>query len=148
MTLLRVLAYGSAVSTYVLILIGGYVTFSGSGLACPDWPLCHGQIVPPLYGPVLIEYSHRLFTLVVSTFISATTLLAWIRYRRAKGILAFATASFILLVAQILLGMVTVRTELNPIFSTAHLGLAAGLFGVVLLTAVRVHNMPSRAQPH
>ncbi len=135
MELLRFLAYGSVASTYVLIVIGGYVTFSGSGLVCPDWPLCQGQIIPPLSGQVLVEYSHRIFTLLVSGFVLATTLLVWSKYRRARGLLAFSSASFLFLLAQIFLGMVTVRTGLNPVVSTAHLGLGTAVFGVVVITA-------------
>ncbi len=143
---LRILAYGSALSTYVLIVIGGYVVFSGSGLACgssgPDsWPLCNGQIIPTLSGPVLVEWTHRLFTLVVGVFVLATTIVAWTGYRTEKKVLQFSTASFLVLVGQILLGMVTVRTDLDPLVTTAHLAVASGLFAAVILNAVSVRGL-------
>jgi heme A synthase len=143
---LRILAYGSALSTYVLIVIGGYVVFSGSGLACgssgPDsWPLCNGRIIPTLSGPVLVEWTHRLFTLVVGVFVLATTIVAWTRYRTEKKVLQFSTASFLVLVGQILLGMVTVRTDLDPVITTAHLAVASGLFAAVILNAVTVRGL-------
>jgi heme a synthase len=145
---LRILAYGSVLSTYVLIVIGGYVVFSGSGLACgssgPDsWPLCNGQVIPTLSGPVLVEWTHRLFTLVVGLFVLGTTIIAWTRYRDEKRILQLSTASFLVLLGQILLGMVTVKTALDPLVSTAHLAVASALFSAVILNAITVRRFNS-----
>src|SRR6266571_7009559 len=143
---LRILAYGSALSTYVLIVIGGYVVFSGSGVACgssgPDsWPLCNGQAIPTLSGPVLVEWTHRLFTLVVGLFVLGTTIVAWTRYRGEKRILQLSTASFLILLGQILLGMVTVKTDLDPLVSTAHLAVASALFSAVIINAIAVRRL-------
>ncbi|TMI44226.1 hypothetical protein E6H23_01395 [Candidatus Bathyarchaeota archaeon] len=137
---IRFFSYGSVLSTYMLILIGGFVSASGSGLACPDWPTCHGQVLPILSGPVLVEFSHRLSALVVTLFVTATLLIAWRAYRESRGIVALSTTSFALLLAQIFLGMVTVKSELNSIVTTAHLGLATGVFGAVLSNAILVRN--------
>lgn len=146
--LLRIFAYGSALSTYILIVIGGYVVFSGSGLACgsngPDsWPLCNGQVVPTLSGPVLVEWTHRLFTLVVGLFVLGTAILAWTKYRDQKRVLQFSTLSFLVLIGQILLGMVTVKTALDPLVSTTHLAVATGLLAVVMLNAFAVRRISS-----
>src|SRR5712692_7938801 len=104
-SLLRFFAYGSVVSTYILILLGGYVTTSNSGLGCGEsWPLCQGQILPALTAPVIIELSHRVFNFAVAVFVLGTTLLAWTRYRQAKNVVLFATASFLGLIAQVILG--------------------------------------------
>ena len=139
----RLLAYGSALTTYILIVIGGYVSATGSGLACPDWPLCQGQAIPPLEGAVLIEYTHRVFAIVVTTFVLLTMLYALTKLRGERVVVALSTCSFLLLIAQIILGMVTVRTELNPFVSTAHLGLASGVFALVLANAITVRNLRS-----
>jgi heme A synthase len=143
---LRVLAYGSALSTYVLIVIGGYVVFSGSGLACGNsasdsWPLCNGHVIPSLSGPVLVEWTHRLFTLVVGLFVLGTSIVAWTRYREERRILQFSTASLLVLTGQVLLGMVTVKTNLDPLVSTAHLAVASALFATVILNALTVRGM-------
>lgn len=142
---LRILAYGSVLSTYVLIVIGGYVVFSGSGLACgssgPDsWPLCNGRVIPTLSGRVLVEWTHRLFTLVVGLFVLGTTIIAWTQYRQEKRILQFSTASFLVLLGQILLGMVTVETYLDALVTTAHLAVASALFAAVILNAIAVRR--------
>lgn len=137
----RLLAYGSALTTYILIVIGGYVSATGSGLACPDWPLCRGQAIPPLEGAVLIEYTHRVFAIVVTAFVLSTMVYALRKLRGERVVLALSTGSFLLLMAQVILGMVTVRTELNPFVSTAHLGLATGVFALVLANAITVRNL-------
>jgi len=147
---LRVLAYGSALSTYILIVIGGYVVFSGSGLACgssgPDsWPLCNGRFFPdpssPQYGQALVEWTHRLFTLVVGLFVLGTTIMAWMQYREERKVLKLSTGSFLVLLGQILLGMVTVKTDLDPAIVTAHLAVASALFAAVILNAVAVRRI-------
>jgi len=120
---LRILAYGSC------------------GSSGPDsWPLCNGQVIPTLSGPVLVEWTHRLFTLVVGLFVLGMTIIAWTRYREEKRILQFSTVSFLVLLGQILLGMVTVKTDLDPLVSTAHLAVASALFAVVILNAITVRT--------
>lgn len=141
MKALQFLAYGSVLSTYVLIVIGAVVRSTGSGDACPDWPTCNGQIIPQLTGNVLIEYTHRLFTLVVTAFVLLTTLTVWARNRPNRGVLTFSTASFLALIVQIVLGMVTVNTGLDPAVVTAHLAVATAVFGFVLVNAVLARNL-------
>ncbi len=143
---LQILSYGSALSTYFLIVIGGYVVFSGSGLACgssgaDSWPLCNGQVVPTLSGHVLVEWTHRLFTVVVSLFVLGTAIVAWTRYREETSVVKFSTAAFLALIGQVLLGMVTVRTDLDPLVSTVHLAVASALFATVILNAMAVRRL-------
>jgi heme A synthase len=154
---LQVLAYGSVLTTYVLIVIGGYVVFSGSGVACgssnPDsWPLCNGRLFPDPsssnYAQALVEWTHRLFTLVVGLFVLGTTIVAWTRYRDEKRILWFSTASLLVLVGQVLLGMVTVKTDLDPLVTTAHLAVASGLFAIVISNALSVRGLIVSSRGH
>ncbi len=138
----QVLAYSSVITTYLLIVIGGYVSASGSGDACGlDWPKCNGQIIPQLTGRILIEFIHRLFALLVGILITTMVLTVWLRYRHERTVLVLSTASFVSLIAQILLGMVTVRTELDPSIVAAHLGVASVVFGTVLVNAVAVRKI-------
>ncbi len=142
-TLLWTFALGSVISTYILILIGGYVTTSNSGLGCGEsWPLCNGAVLPALNNSAqLIEFSHRIFNFVVAVFVVGTAVLAWTRYRPDRNVFLFSTASFIGLFAQVILGMVTVTTALNPIVSDAHLGLASALLALLVVNAVMVRNI-------
>jgi len=118
--------------TLGLMALGGVVRATGAGLACPDWPLCHGRLVPRLEGPVLVEYSHRLLAAVVGL---ATLLLAasvWRRHGRDRGLVGLALAALILLGGQVVLGGLTVRTELTASLVAAHLGAAASFLAVPL----------------
>ena len=145
-TLLRVFAYGSVVSTYILIVIGGYVTTSNSGLGCGEsWPLCKGAVFPSLNNPeVVIELTHRLFNSVVGVFILGMAIVAWTRYREADNIVTLSTTSLVALIAQVLLGMVTVTTSLNPVVSDAHLALASAILAMVVANAVMVRTFTLR----
>jgi len=144
--LLRIFAYGSVISTYVLIVIGGYVTTTNSGLGCGEsWPLCKGAVVPSLNNPeVVIELTHRLFNSVVGVFILGMAIVAWTRYRKASNVVLLSTTSLVALIAQVLLGMVTVTTSLNPVVSDAHLALASAILAVVVANAIMVRNLTLR----
>jgi len=144
--LLRVFAYGSVVPTYILIVIGGDVTTSNSGLGCGEsWPLCKGAVFPSLNNPeVVIELTHRLFNSVVGVFILGMAIVAWTRYREADNIVTLSTTSLVALIAQVLLGMVTVTTSLNPVVSDVHLALASAILATVVANAVMVRNLTLR----
>jgi len=126
------LSLATAVSVYVLIVIGGLVASYGYGLACPDWPLCNGQIVPTFNTPVIVEYTHRLWTLVVTALVIATAAFAWKKYQWANKVTIISTLTFILLLGQIVLGMITVDTRTLPLVVTAHLALATLVFASAL----------------
>ena len=67
------IALGAVVAVFLLMTLGNVVSATGSGLACPDWPLCHGSVVPPLRADVLIEYGHRLSALAATVLILAAS---------------------------------------------------------------------------
>lgn len=132
---IRYLAAVSAIATYALIVLGGTVRATNSGLACPDWPRCHGQLIPPLDTPVLIEYSHRLAAVSVGLLILATAVTAWLWHRQDRLVVAGVTAALLLLMAQVLVGGVSVNMELPETIVAAHLAIALGLLAVLVVTA-------------
>jgi heme A synthase len=81
---------------------------------------------------------------VVGVFILGTAIVAWSRYRESKNIVLLSTTSFVALIAQVLLGMVTVTTSLNPIVREAHLALASVILAIVVANAMTVRNTTLR----
>ncbi|MDP2674241.1 MAG: COX15/CtaA family protein [Dehalococcoidia bacterium] len=132
----RYLALLSSLATYALIVLGGTVRATNSGLACPDWPRCHGQLIPPLETNILIEYSHRLAAASVGLLIVGTAIAAWLWYRDNRFVLAGAGAAVALLIAQVLVGAVTVNMELPDTVVALHLSIALMLLAVLIATAV------------
>ena len=143
----RVLSVVTAVVTYALVVLGGVVRVSGSGLGCPDWPLCHGRLLPPLNVHAIIEYSHRTTASLTSTLVVVTALLAWLMWRQRRDILVPATVAVGLLIVQVVLGAVTVRLELPPMIVLAHLATAITLLAAVCVTAVAAVAGPASREP-
>jgi cytochrome c oxidase assembly protein subunit 15 len=133
---MQALSLANVFAVYVLIVLGGIVSSTGSGLACPDWPLCRGEVIPSLTINVLIEFTHRVWTVVVTILVVSTMLLAWKKYGRLNKITSFATMTFILLLAQVILGMVTVESRTLPVVVTSHLAVATLVFASALCTAL------------
>jgi heme A synthase len=113
-------AFAAVAAVFVLMTLGNVVSATGSGLACPDWPLCHGSVIPPLRADALIEYGHRLAALAASVLIVATTVVT-LAQTRTPGLRRLAWLVPILLVVQIALGGITVLLKLPDLVSTAHL---------------------------
>src|SRR5437879_9489583 len=132
----RALSVATAVATYALVVLGGVVRVSGSGLGCPDWPLCHGRVLPPLDLHAIIEYSHRTAASLTSTLVVLTAAVAWMAWRNRRDLVVPATLAVSLLAVQVVLGAITVRLELPPMIVLAHLATAMALLGAVCVTAV------------
>src|SRR5215207_10837156 len=136
--LLRRLAWTGAALALGLIVLGGVVRITGSGMGCGDhWPLCDGEWFPPLDLPTMIEIGHRWAAALVTLVVVSTTIVAW-RYHRSEPLVrAPATVASLLLVVQVLLGAVTVWLELPPWVVITHLANAMILLAVILTVAMR-----------
>jgi protoheme IX farnesyltransferase len=121
-----------------LIVLGGVVRITGSGMGCgDDWPRCNGEWFPPLDFATMIEIGHRWAAALVSLVVVATAAVAWTRYRRNSYLRNPATLAIIILVLQVLLGAVTVKLELPPAVVVVHLLNAMVLLAVLLVAALR-----------
>ena len=135
--LFRRLAVVTALFAYLQIALGGLVRVSGSGLGCPDWPLCNGRPYPPANVHSIIEYSHRAVGSVTGLLIIATVVAAWIVFRKRRPLVAWlASASLIGVVGEGILGGIVVAKELSPWLVVVHLGLAMIILGFLVATAV------------
>lgn len=137
----------AALAAYLTIVIGGDLTASGSGLACGEsWPFCPGGIIPDLSNPqVAIEFSHRVVAFTTSLLILIELILAFLWYRRERLVLYLSLTTFLLLFAQVILGMATVQSDLNPAVVTAHLAIGTATFASALVLAVVTFLRPPAA---
>lgn len=130
---------------FVLIVWGGIVRLSGSGLAIPDWPLAHGKLIPHPHPNVLIEYVHRLLAMIVGF---ATLAIAIVVFRNPvwRGRLgALTAAALVTLALQIFMGARVVLEELPVDRVVAHLVIAFLFFAVLLRMALVVRDIEDSA---
>lgn len=122
---------------FLLIVIGGTVRATDSGLGCEDhWPKCDGKWIPNTDKATLIEYSHRLTASVVGFLALGIVITAWRNYRRSPRIFNPAIVVGALVVFQAGLGAVVVVQELPPEIVTVHLATALSIISVLLLLTV------------
>src|SRR5437762_2957627 len=133
----RRLAFLTASFAYLQIALGGVVRVTGSGLGCPDWPLCHGRPYPAADIHSIIEYSHRTVGTITGVLLIVTVLAAWAVFRRTRPLVPWlATASLVAIAAEGAVGGVVVVNELAPWLVVIHLGLAMLILGFLIATAI------------
>ncbi len=139
------LALAASALTLGLIAYGSWVRVSGSGLGCPDWPLCEGVLIPEIEGARAIEFGHRAYAGVVVLIIAASAFVAY-RARSAdrltSKLLVWALA---VVLAQAVLGGITVLTELHGMVRLAHLTFSMAT--LALLTAGAARALDARLVP-
>jgi heme A synthase len=134
--LARRLASLLAICTFSLVLLGGVVHSTGSSLACPDWPLCYGQVFPRMQGGVLYEHGHRLLAGAVACLTAAITALLWNQANRPLRLLCLLGCALVLL--QATLGGLTVIFRLPPTISIAHLATSMVFFAWTMVLNYRL----------
>ena len=139
----RGIAAFTVLATFALVILGGVVRVTESGLGCPDWPGCHGGLLPPLETKAMIEFSHRVTaSFVVGPLILFLFVASWMRYRKERWIVVPASIAFGLVIAQALLGGATVLNELPGEIVMAHLAVGESLVAILVVLTVVSYRGP------
>ena len=138
MTRFQKLAAATVVTTLLLVTVGVIVRATDSGLGCPDWPFCYGQLLPPLDDPkAWIEWIHRGIAVVIGFEILGLALLALIDHRDRRSLVVASFGAVALVGFQAWLGRETVRLGNSGESVTAHLAAAMLLLGLLVFILVR-----------
>lgn len=133
---IRRLVWKIAIATLLLMAVGSATRVMNAGLACPDWPLCYGQLVPTrqMNLQVFLEWFHRLDAALIGVSAIALSGLSW-WYRRVlpKWLPWAATFALFLIVFQGILGGLTVTQLLRFDIVTAHLATALLFFSTLII---------------
>lgn len=133
--------------TMALVTLGGVVHNTGSSLACPDWPLCFGQVFPKMEGSVAIEHSHRLLASFIGLMVIGLVVLSSKTRARQPGLFKGSLLALALVIFQGVLGGVTVLMQLSPLVSTAHLGTSQIFLATLLWLYVNASVQPAIETP-
>ncbi|MFI6149090.1 COX15/CtaA family protein [Streptomyces sp. NPDC051109] len=129
----RLAALGSVVASIAIIVTGGIVRVTGSGLGCTDWPMCTGETLAPtaemgVHGA--IEFGNRLLTGALCAVVGWVVIAARLQERPMPAVLRGGWAQFWIVVLNAVVGGVTVWMQLSPYIVAAHF-----LAATLLLTA-------------
>ena len=142
---LRTLAWATLVANCVLVVTGGAVRLTGSGLGCPTWPRCTDDAFTPrhaLSAHSAIEFGNRTLTFVLTAIAVATFVAAWQSGRRDLRTIALLIGLGV--PAQAVIGGISVRTNLNPWVVSLHLVVSLGIIALSVLFLRRVDGPAPR----
>ncbi len=136
---MRFLVWKIAIATLLLMAVGSATRVMNAGLACPDWPLCYGQLVPTqqMNLQVFLEWFHRLdASLIGLSTLALVGLSWWFRKELPKWLPWACLGALGLIVFQGILGGLTVTQMLRFDIVTAHLGTALLFFASLVIIAL------------
>jgi cytochrome c oxidase assembly protein subunit 15 len=140
--LLTKISFSTLSILFALIFIGGYVSSSGVGLSCPEWPLCPAGLVP--MREFIIEYFHRTVaaTTGLMVFVTMIFTLRLQETKRSTKIASMIAAA--LVVGQITLGGFVIIEKLHAVLVTMHLGMGLILFVMILTVFLDAKEISNR----
>lgn len=120
----RTIAFVSIFAAFTQISLGGFVRASESGLGCPDWPLCNGEVIPTFEYHTVVEYSHRMLGSILGLLVIVLLVSTLLFYRRNRWLLCWNISASSLVILAGVLGGITVITELVWWIRLIHLAVA------------------------
>jgi cytochrome c oxidase assembly protein subunit 15 len=139
-TFLRIAA-ASSVALFLVITSGAFVRLTGSGLGCENWPSCGDRPYPEQGFHAFVEFGNRMVALVGIVL----TLLTVLASRRAVGLSGWgrwaALGAFLVAVAQIPMGGITIALDLHPLAVMTHFLLGLAAFGLAAIAALEAWNL-------
>lgn len=150
--MLRLFIGLSVFFTYLLMVMGNIVTTTGSGLACPDWPLCYGTVIPPPQLNIWLEWSHRLLGGTTGFLVLASVIAAWFTKAPREQRLLTTTALGLLGVG-VLFGGIIVLIEapllqgaLHLLVISFHIMLSTVIFTLMILAFKSTSSAPAKQE--
>lgn len=139
---LKTLTAVTTVVIYVQTLLGALMRHTSSGLAIPDWPLSFGHIIPPEFTrPILFNFAHRTWALMVAFFILWTALRVLLKHGSEKRVSRPALVLLYTLVLQVFLGAETVWSGRAVVITTLHVACGAFALASSLFLTLFVHRI-------
>lgn len=135
-----------AFATYLLIIAGGLVTSTGSGLSVPDWPLSYGSFFPPMIGGIRFEHSHRLIAGSVG-LLTLGLMAAILRAEKRAWLKRLGMLTFGAVILQALLGGITVIYLLPTFVSVFHACLGQTFFCLIVSIALFTSPLWTKTEP-
>ena len=153
----RVVAVLAVLFTFIQIVLGAVVRLTGSGISCPDWPLCYGLWFPTpaklaalggidySFAQVMFEWTHRFnAAVVVGPLTLALALVAWRRRRDIAGLWPISIAALVVLLIQGALGGFTVLDRNSPWSVAVHLSVALVFLALLVWACLSTYGPPER----
>jgi heme A synthase len=124
MKILRRLCAASVIVALGTVMLGSWTRINGAGMTCPDWPLCHGMLIPSMADGTVWEWTHRLFAFCVAPLVVAVMIAAWRVRDRASFVIPTLGVIGALFIVQCILGAATVHLANSPMSVVLHWGTA------------------------
>jgi cytochrome c oxidase assembly protein subunit 15 len=139
---LATLALATTAILYLQILVGALMRHMSAGLVIPDFPLSFGQLVPPFWNEyIAINYAHRCGAVVVAAMVMWTVARVLRAHRENPALRRSALGLFLLLVAQVCLGALTIWSGRSVLPTTSHVAIGAAVLATSLTLTLRARKI-------